>query len=176
MHRDRPGAHGGGRLEHREAVPAGGVADHLAGADGAGADELGDDVLEHVVGHGEQQQVAGPGDGGRLGDAHPGQQRGDALARGGGLTGGGHDLVTGAPQSGGQDGTDTAGTDNPDSGHLTSSLSFQSLAGTGLLTDTVHNEVTPRRFRAGTDRGCLVRHTPPGCRSGPARPTYDRAG
>src|SRR3954452_14588867 len=49
-----------------EAVTTRGVADHLPFADRAGADELGDDVLEHAVGHGEQQQVAGPGDVGRL--------------------------------------------------------------------------------------------------------------
>ena len=41
--------------------------DDLALADRAGADERGDDVLEHVVGDGQQQQVAGARDVGRLG-------------------------------------------------------------------------------------------------------------
>ena len=54
------------RLEHPEAVAAAGVHDVLAGAEGTAGGELGDDVLEHVVGHGQQQHVAGARDRGRL--------------------------------------------------------------------------------------------------------------
>ena len=107
--------------EHGEAVAARGVADDLSLADGAGADELGDDVLEHVVGHGEQQQVAGTRDVGRLGVAYAGQQRLDAVQRGCGVTRGGHDVVTSAAECRRQYGADTTGADNPDSGHQNSS-------------------------------------------------------
>ena len=44
VHRDRAGADGGRRLEHGEAVATRGVADDLALADRAGADERGHDV------------------------------------------------------------------------------------------------------------------------------------
>ena len=43
------------------------------------------------------------------------------VRRGVGLTGGGDDLVAGGAQRCGQDGADSAGADNPDAGHLTSS-------------------------------------------------------
>ena len=61
-----PGADRAGGLEHGEAVPAGGVHDVLALAERAAVGEHRDDVGQHVVGDGEQQQVAGAGDGGRL--------------------------------------------------------------------------------------------------------------
>ena len=47
----------------------------LARAERAAVGEHRDDVAEHVVGDGEQQQVAGPGDVGRLARADAGQQR-----------------------------------------------------------------------------------------------------
>ena len=71
-------------------------------------------LLEHVVGHGEQQQVAGAGDGGRLERGYAGQQRLDAGAGGVGLAGGGDDLVAGRAERGGQDGADPAGADDAD--------------------------------------------------------------
>ena len=46
-----------------------------------------------------------------------------------GLAGSGHDLVAGGAQRGGQDGADPTGAHNPDSGHRTHRLSFQSHAG-----------------------------------------------
>ena len=61
VHGDQCGADGGGRLEHGQAVPAGGVHDVLARPDRAGGAEHRDHVGEHVVGHGQQQQVAGRG-------------------------------------------------------------------------------------------------------------------
>ena len=48
---------------------------------------------------------------------HAGQQRLDAGAGGGGLAGDGDDLVAGGAERGGEDGADTAGADNPDTGH-----------------------------------------------------------
>src|SRR3954463_14833302 len=102
-------------------MASGGVADDLPLTDGAGADELGDDVLQHVVGHGQQEQVAGAGDVGGLGLAYAGQQRVDAVQRGRGVTCSGHDVVTSAAECRRQYGADTAGTDNPDSGHQNSS-------------------------------------------------------
>ena len=103
-----------------------GVADDLALADRSGPDERGHDVAEHVVGNGEQQQVARAGDVGRLGSADAGKQCLDALQRRGGVTGCGHDLVTGGAERCGKYGADTAGANNPDTGHQTTSLSFQS--------------------------------------------------
>ena len=114
MERDRAGADRGGRLEHGQAVAAGGVHDVLAGVDRAAGREHGDDVGQHVVGDGQQQQVAGAGDRGGLLGRDAGQQRGDPAARGVGLTGGGDDLVAGAAEGGGEDGSDPAGADDAD--------------------------------------------------------------
>ena len=76
--------------------------------------EHGDDVGQHVVGDGQQEQVAGAGDGRGLLDGYAGQQGGDPAAGGVGLTGGGDDLVAGGAQGGGQDGADAAGADDAD--------------------------------------------------------------
>ena len=95
-------ADGGGRLEDGEAVATGGVDDVLALADRAGRAEHRDHVGEHVVGDGEQQEVAGAGDVGGLGDGYAGQQGRDAPAGGVGLAGGGDDLVARAAEGGGQ--------------------------------------------------------------------------
>ena len=65
--------------EHGEAVAAGGVADDLALADRPRPDELGHDVLEHVVGNGEQQQVTRTRHVGGLRGADTGQQGLDAV-------------------------------------------------------------------------------------------------
>ena len=80
VHREDLGAHPGGRGEHREAVLAGGVHDLLARADRAGGGQHRDHVRQHVVGHGEQQQVAGARHGGRLVDPDAREQRLDAGA------------------------------------------------------------------------------------------------
>ncbi len=66
VHRGHPGADRAGRLEDGQAVPAGGVHDVLALVQGTAVGEHRDDVAEHVVGDGEEQQVAGPGHVGRL--------------------------------------------------------------------------------------------------------------
>ena len=57
------------------------------------AASIGDHVGEHVVGDGEQQQVAGAGDGGGLVHVDAREQRLDAGAGGVGLAGDGDDLV-----------------------------------------------------------------------------------
>ena len=101
-------------LEHGEAVPAGGVHDVLALADGAGGAEHRDDVGEHVVGDGEQQQVAARGRRRSAWQRYAGQQRRDAAAGGVGLAGDGDDLVAGGAERGGQDGADAAGADDAD--------------------------------------------------------------
>ena len=109
---DGVGADRRGRVEHREAVPAGGVDDVLALVDGAAGAEHRHDVAEHVVGHRQQQHVAAAGDRGRLVVGDPRQEGGDPAPGGVGLAGGGHDLVAGGAQGGGQDGADTAGADH----------------------------------------------------------------
>ena len=76
--------------------------------------EHGHDVGEHVVRDREQQQVARAGDGGRLGDRDAGQQVGDPVAGGVGLAGGGHDLVAGGAERGGEHGADATGADDAD--------------------------------------------------------------
>ena len=114
VQRDRAGTGGGRGGEHVEPVPARGVHDVLAGADRAAGGEHLDDVAEHVVGDGQQQHVAGAGDGARLERGYAGQQRLDAGAGGTGLTGGGDDLVAGRAEGGGQDGTDASGADDAD--------------------------------------------------------------
>ena len=93
VHRGHPGADRAGRLEDGQAVPAGGVHDVLALVEGAAVGEHRDDVAEHVVGDGEQQQVAGAGHVGRLAARDPGQQLGHPAARGVGLARGGDDVV-----------------------------------------------------------------------------------
>ncbi len=114
VQRHGPRADGGGRGEHGEAVPAGGVHDVLPGAQRAAVGEHADDVAEHVVGHGEEQQVGGARHGAGLVGRDAGQQGRHPAAGGVGLTGGGHDLVTGGAQPGGQDGADAAGADDAD--------------------------------------------------------------
>ncbi len=153
-------ADGGGRVEDGQAVPAGGVHDVLALVDGAAGAQHGDDVGQHVVGDGEQQHVAGAGDGGRLRDGYAGQQVGDPVAGGVGLTGGGDDLVAGFAERGGQDGADAAGADHADAASAwaqgcccsCSNLSFQSLrrpavragVGTGRVLAQINAESTRR--------------------------------
>ena len=116
MHREHVRADVGGRLQDGQAVPAGGVRDVLPRADRARRGELGDDVAEHVVGDGEQQQVAGAADGGGLASRDARQQRLDAGAGGVRVTGDGHDLVTCGAEGRGEHGTDAAGPDDTDAG------------------------------------------------------------
>ena len=109
------GADRTGRLEDRQAVPAGGVGDVLPRTDRARGGHRGHDVVEHVVRDGEQQQVAGARDVGGLEGGDARQQRGDPRAGGVGLTGGGHDVVgVGgcAAERGGEDGADASGADD----------------------------------------------------------------
>ena len=70
-------------------------------------------LREHVVGHGEQQQVAGPRDRGRLAPRrHPASSSAIRRLRGVGLTRGGHDLVAGGAERSAQDGADAACADD----------------------------------------------------------------
>ena len=141
-------------------MAAAGVHDELALADRAARAQHRDDVGQHVVGDGQQQQVAGARDVGRLGDRDAGQQRVDAATRGVGLTGGGHDLVARGTERGGQDGADAAGADHAhaergatgETGRSScATSSFQSRR--GYRSTAINIERTPARFRGGTDRG-----------------------
>ena len=112
VHRDGPGTDLAGRLEDGEAVAAARVDDVLALADRAALAQHGHDVGQHVVGHGQQQQVARARDVGRLGDRHTREQRADAPTGGVGLACGGHDLVPGGAERGCQHGADAACADH----------------------------------------------------------------
>ena len=130
MQGDRAGADRDGGVEHGQAVAAARCARRSWPAWIAPlALSIGDDVGQHVVGDGQQQQVAGARDGGGLVAGDAGQQGRDAVAGGVGLAGGGDDLVAGGAQRGGEDGTDATGADDADLAgrwrHV-SNLSFQS--------------------------------------------------
>ena len=112
VHRDDVGADRGGRREDGEAVAAGGVHDVLALADRAAGGQHGDDVVEHVVGDRQQEQVAGPGHGAGLVDGDAWEEGIDAVPRGIGLPRGGHDVVSGGGQLGGQDRADASRADH----------------------------------------------------------------
>ena len=144
--------HGGGRLEDGEAVATRGVGDVLALADRAGGAEHGDHVGEHVVGDGEQQQVAGPGDVGGLREGYAGQQRRDAPAGGVGLAGHGDDLVARAAEGGGQGRADATGADGADPqaraglGHLVRTSRFSPSAPDGAGRVPLDVLVTARGY------------------------------
>ena len=59
VQRQRQRARPGRRVEHRDAVPAAGVHQQLAGCDVAGRGEALDQAGQHVVGHGQQRQLGG---------------------------------------------------------------------------------------------------------------------
>jgi hypothetical protein len=120
VHRSDVGTDRAGRLEDGEPVPTGGVHHELALVKSAAVGEHRDDVRKHVVGHGEEQQVAGPGDGGRLAPRYSGEQLGKASTRRVGLTGRGNHFVACGAERGSQDGADAARADNthPQAGHL----------------------------------------------------------
>ena len=144
VQRDHARTDGGGRLEDGEAVATGGVGDVLALADRAGRAEHRDHVGEHVVGDGEQQEVAGPGDVGGLREGYAGQQCRAALAGGVGLAGDGDDLVARAAEGGGQGRADATGADGADP---------QARAGLGHLVRTSRfSPAAPRWGRLGTAR------------------------
>ena len=112
VHGDDPGPEGGGRGQYVEAVAAGRVDDVLARTERSAGTEDGDDVGEHVVRDREQQHVTGPRDGAGLLRGDAGQERGDPLRGGVGLSGGGHDLVTGGAEAGGEYGADATRADD----------------------------------------------------------------
>jgi hypothetical protein len=88
------------------------VGDELAVTERTAGGQHRGDVAEHVVGHGEQQQVAGPGDVGGLGEGNAGEQRRGTVPGGVGLGRRRDDLVAGGSQRGGQHRTDTTGADD----------------------------------------------------------------
>ena len=94
--------------EHGEPVRTAGVDDVLALVDRAARTQHRDDVGQHVVGDGEEQQVGGARSIAGLDHRGAGEEGLDAATGGVGLTGGGHDLVARGAQRGGEDGADAA--------------------------------------------------------------------
>jgi hypothetical protein len=101
-----------GRLEHGEAVASGGVGDVLPLPDRTRRGEHRDHVGQHVVGDGQEEQVARAADRAGLAHRHTGQQGLDAGAGGVGLAGCRGHLVACSAESCGEHGTDSAGTDD----------------------------------------------------------------
>ena len=85
-----------------------GVDDILARMDRSGRDEHPDDVVERIIGDGQQKQVCGLGDGRGLGDRNAREHRLDPGAGRIGLTTDGDDLMASATKSRGQDGANSA--------------------------------------------------------------------
>ena len=108
VQRDRARADGGGIGQDGQSVAPLVWDDVLALVDRAARTEHRDDVGQHVVGDGEEQQVGGPRSVAGLDHRGAGQEGLDAAAGGVGLTGGGHDLVARGAQRGGEDGADAA--------------------------------------------------------------------
>ena len=102
------------RAQHLDAVPAARVDDVLAGVDRAGRDEHLHDVVEGVVGHGEQQQVGGLGDGGRLVERRPGSSVSIRVREASDSPATAAISVARLPQRGGENGADAACADDAD--------------------------------------------------------------
>ncbi len=120
VHRGHPGPDRAGGLEDGQPVPAGGVHDVLALVEGAAVGEHPHDVGEHVVGDGEQEQVAVARDRGGLGTGDAREELGDPALRGVGLTRRRDHLVPRATERGAQDGADATSADDTHAhaGHL----------------------------------------------------------
>ncbi|SCD99292.1 syndecan 1 [Streptomyces sp. IgraMP-1] len=110
--RQRPGPAGG--VEHADAVPARGVHQQLARADGAGGGESFDQAGQGVVRDGEEDEVGGGQHLGR-GDQGDAREQGVGAAPGGvGDPGDGDGAVSGELERGRQGGADTARADHAD--------------------------------------------------------------
>src|SRR6185295_18698498 len=140
MHGDRACAGPGGGGEHRGAVRAGGVHDQLARAPGTELGQAGDERSEHVVRHGDEDELGAGGDlvGGQ--QRHAGQQPGGPVERVGGAAGGGDGAVAGGSQGRGQDAADPAGPDQADGQRA------------GALR-CAHGRSSPRKWGTGRGQG-----------------------